>query len=47
MIFSFVDEWALTLAWGEIDLIPPVGAVTTHNHGSWYLLGMGGRALER
>jgi hypothetical protein len=24
-----------------------MGAVTSHNHGSWYLLGRGGRALEK
>jgi hypothetical protein len=47
MIFSSIDEWALTFAWGEIDPIPPVGAVMTHTCGSWYLLGRGGRALER
>ena len=47
MIFSSIDEWALTMAWGEIDLIPPVGAVMTHTCGSWYLLGRGGRTLER
>jgi hypothetical protein len=41
MIFSSVDEWALTLAWGEIDPIPLVGAVTTHTCGSYYLLGEG------
>ena len=46
MIFSTVDEWALTMAWGEIDLIPPVGADMTHTCGSWYLLGRGGRALD-
>ena len=33
--------------WGDIDPIPPVGAVTTHTHGSWYLLGRGVRALEK
>ena len=32
---------------GSIDLIPSVGTVTTHSHGSWYLLGRGGRALEK
>jgi hypothetical protein len=47
MIFSSLDEWALTMAWGNIDPIPPMGAVTTHNCGSWYLLGRGGRALQR
>ena len=47
MIFSSVDEWAFNLGLVDIDPIPPVGAVTTHNHGSWYLLGRGGRALER
>ena len=36
----------LTLAWVDIDPIPPVGAVTTHTCGSWYLLGRGGRAGE-
>ena len=25
---------------------PPVGAVTTHTCGSWYLLGRGGRAVD-
>ena len=44
MMFSSIDEWALTFAWGEIDPIPPVGAITTHTCGSWYLLGRGGRA---
>ena len=47
MIFSSLDEWALTMAWGDIDLILPVGAVMTYTCGSWYLLGRGGRALER
>jgi hypothetical protein len=37
MIFSSIDEWA----WVDIDLIPPVGAVTTHTCGSWYLWGRG------
>ena len=36
----------LTLAWVDIDPIPPVGAVTTHTCGSWYLLGRGGRAID-
>ena len=36
----------LTLAWVDIDPIPPVGAVTTHTCGSWYLLGRGGRAVD-
>jgi hypothetical protein len=36
----------LTLAWVDIEPIPPVGAVTTHTCGSWYLLGRGGRALD-
>ena len=36
----------LTLAWVDIDTIPPVGAVTTHTCGSWYLLGRGGRAVD-
>jgi hypothetical protein len=36
----------LTLAWVDIDPIPPVGAITTHTCGSWYLLGRGGRALD-
>jgi hypothetical protein len=37
----------LTLAWGKIDPIPPMGAVMTHTCGSWNLLGRGGRTLER
>jgi hypothetical protein len=36
----------LTLAWVDIDPIPPVGAVMTHTCGSWYLLGRGGRAVD-
>jgi hypothetical protein len=28
MIFSSLDEWALTMAGGDIDLIPPLGAIT-------------------
>jgi hypothetical protein len=46
MIFSSIDEWGLTLAWVDIDPIPPVGAITTHTCGSLYLLGRGGRTLD-
>jgi hypothetical protein len=46
MIFSSVDEWAFNLGLVDIDPIPPVGAVTTHTCGSWYLLGRGGRAVD-
>jgi hypothetical protein len=48
MISSSLDEWAFNLGLGGvIDPIPPVGAVTTHTCGSWYLLGRGGKAIER
>ena len=46
IVISSLDEWMLTSR-GSIDLIPPMGTVTTHSHGSWYLLGRGGRALEK
>ena len=36
----------LTLAWVDIDPIPPVGTVKTHTCGSRYLLGRGGRAVD-
>ena len=36
----------LTLAWVDIDPIPPAGAIKTHTCGSWYLLGRGGRAVD-
>ena len=46
MIFSSIDEWAFNLGWVDIDRIPPVGAVTTHTCGSWYLLGRGRQSLR-
>jgi hypothetical protein len=30
----------------DIDQISPMGVVTTHTCGSWYLLGRGGRAVD-
>jgi hypothetical protein len=38
MIFSSLDEWALTMAWGDIDQIPPVGCHVPH---LWLLVSFG------
>jgi hypothetical protein len=40
-------EDTVTVGSRSIDLIPPVGTITTHSHGSWYLLGRGGTVLEK